>query len=258
METTIKKININDIKISNPIRRNDKITKSFLDSLKYGNVYPIVVTRDLTLIDGKRRLLSLKERGIRTTTVIVAEADKDELEIVLNVQRKDLDPIELAEALKKFIDKQKISQRRAARILGLSKSMVEYHVKLLELPEEVKEELRNGRVKPYSKPIERQYRKRLKTPNQFKKSMGVSQYQSLVNRLISFREYLKSSSLGITDYARIKELLNEIMNIVDIKLAAPPTPSGQVKHEDFNMLLGMKLKKTKYEKRKGRLGNAGT
>ena len=250
MESSIKRVNIESIKIGETIRKDDKITKSFIDSLKqYGNVYPIVVTKDNVLIDGKRRLLALRERAVKAANVIVTDADKEELELVLNIQREDLNPIEKAKAFKNFIEKRKISQRKAAKILGISKSTIEHHIKLLELPEEAKEELIKGKIKPYSRPIEKQYRKRLKTPEEFKKVRAESQFQSLINRLISFRDFLKSSSLDITEYSRIKELLNEIMNIVDIKIISPPNLKGQVKHEDFGKLLEMKARRAKYDKK---------
>ncbi len=250
MENSIKRVNIEDIKVGDTVRHDDKITKYFIDSLKqYGSVYPIIITKDNVLIDGKRRLLALKERAVKAVNVIVADSDKEELELVLNIQREDLNPIEKAKAFKSFIEKRNISQRKAAKILGISKSTIEHHIKLLELPEEAKEELIKGKIKPYSRPIEKQYRKRLKTPEEFKKVVAQSQFASLVNRLISFRDFLKSSSLDITEYSRIKELLNEIMNIVDIKIISPPNLKGQVKHEDFGKLLEMKARRAKYDKK---------
>lgn len=251
LETVIKRVKLEDIKIESPIRKNDGITSSFIKSLKsHGNVYPLIVTKDNTLIDGKRRLLGLKSRAVKSTHVIVAEGDKDELELVLNIQRKDLDPLEKAEAFKRFIDKRKISQRKAAKLLGISKSVIEYHIKMLGLPEEAKEELRYGKVKPYSKIIEKQYRKRLETPEQFRKAKDVTQFQSLVNRLVSFRDYLKGSSLQITEYARLKEIVNDIILILDMKIASPPTAGGQIKQEELGNVLKMHVMKRKYEKRR--------
>jgi ParB family chromosome partitioning protein len=116
---------------------------------EFGVINPIQVIKNekqgfFNVINGERRLRAAKKAGLENVPSIIIENDsKTELiSVVDNIQRQDLHPIELAEAISSLInnygDKKEVSAK-----LGLSYTSVLENLKLLTLPSEVKEVLLN-------------------------------------------------------------------------------------------------------------------
>ena len=74
--------------------------------------------------------------------------DKEQLEVAIleNIQRENLNPLEEADSYKRLIDEFGHTQEELAEILGKSRSHVANTLRLLSLPENVKEELKNGKL----------------------------------------------------------------------------------------------------------------
>lgn len=117
-----------------------------------GLLQPLLVRRKgdtYELIAGERRLRAAKALGIKEIPVIVRDAqDQDSLELALieNIQRENLNPIEEARAYQYLIDKFKITQERLSEVLGKARASVANMLRLLKLPQEIQEEIRNGRI----------------------------------------------------------------------------------------------------------------
>lgn len=117
-----------------------------------GVVQPIVVTpRDgggYTIVAGERRWRAAQQAGLEEVPVTVREVAGDaellELALVENLQRSDLNPIEEAEAYERLADEFGMKQEEIARRVGKSRSQVANTLRLLGLPEEVLEYLRQG------------------------------------------------------------------------------------------------------------------
>ncbi len=129
--------------------------KELANSIKEkGVIQPLVVTPNIDgsygLIAGERRLRASKMVGLSCVPVVIREISGDDelLEIALieNVQRKDLNPIEEAEAYEKLIKIFSYTQEQAAEKVGKKRSTVTNRLRLLQLPDFIKEDIGHGRL----------------------------------------------------------------------------------------------------------------
>ena len=143
---------------SNPMQPRTNFKESALRELmesiqQHGLLQPIVVSQKedgrYQVIVGERRWRAAKELNLDKIPVVIREADdKEKLELALieNIIREDLNPIETALAYKKLIEEFRITHDEAARRVGKPRSMISNSLRLLKLPEEIKQGLREGRI----------------------------------------------------------------------------------------------------------------
>jgi len=155
---TVFQIEIDRVK-PNPHQPRKHFEESALSELaisirEFGVLQPLVVSKveeesergwsvHYELIAGERRLMASKIAGLRTVPVIVrkepADREKLELAIIENIQREDLDPIELAKATARLQDEFGLTQREIATRLGKSRESIANNVRLLSLPTHIQE-----------------------------------------------------------------------------------------------------------------------
>ena len=117
-----------------------------------GVVQPIIVRRAGTgfeLISGERRLRAAKLAEMKTIPALVRQAsDKQLLELALveNIHRTDLNPIERAKAYQKYITTFSLTQVETAQRLGEDRSVIANYLRLLDLPDEIKQMLIDGQL----------------------------------------------------------------------------------------------------------------
>ncbi|UXR65749.1 ParB/RepB/Spo0J family partition protein [Bdellovibrio bacteriovorus] len=111
-----------------------------------GILQPIVARRTasgkLEIVAGERRWRASQLAGLHEVPVILKNYDDKqalELAIVENIQREDLNPIEEAEGYSRLISEFKLSQQQVAEKVGRDRATVANAVRLLSLPEQVKE-----------------------------------------------------------------------------------------------------------------------
>ncbi len=127
--------------------------EELVNSIKeYGIIQPLIVSFSngrYELIAGERRLRAAKAAGLAKVPVIVRDADKlAKLEVALveNIQRENLNPIDLANAYKKLMAEFNFSQEDVSKKVGKSRSGVANNLRLLTLPEEIKVALIDGKI----------------------------------------------------------------------------------------------------------------
>lgn len=132
---------------------NDTALAELAQSIKqYGILQPLVVCRagdHYQLIAGERRLRAAKQAGLATVPVIVREANEQkklELALIENIQRQDLNPLELAMAYRRLADEFNLSLDAVAQRLGKSRPVVSNTIRLLNLPEEIQRALAEGLI----------------------------------------------------------------------------------------------------------------
>lgn len=118
------------------------VTKMEEDSIRGKNVY-------YQLIAGERRLKASKLAGIPSVPVVirddfVTKGAKLEIALVENVQRKDLNPVEEAEAYERLAKEFGLTQQEIANKVGKSREVVANSLRLTGLPKDIKESLRGG------------------------------------------------------------------------------------------------------------------
>ena len=143
----IIRLPVNEI-ASNPHQPRKQFDKEKLKSLSSsiqhdGVLQPVVVRKSgghYELIMGERRLHAARLAGIPTVPAIVRAADEvDSLRLALveNLQREDLNPIEIAEAYRALIDSFGLSQNELSGLVGKDRSSVANTLRLLGLPKGV-------------------------------------------------------------------------------------------------------------------------
>lgn len=111
-----------------------------------GVLQPVVVRRKgdrFELIMGERRMQAAKLAGMTQVPVVVKDEVRDvdslRLALVENIQRENLNPIEVGQAYKQLVAEFGISQADLARMVGRDRSSVANSIRLLNLPEEVQQ-----------------------------------------------------------------------------------------------------------------------
>jgi ParB family chromosome partitioning protein len=118
----------------------------------HGVIQPLVVTRagdSYRLIAGERRWRAAQLANLRTVPAILKETtprEMLELALVENIQRADLNPLEEANAYRQLMDEFGLTQQLVAQQVGKSRTAVANTVRLLRLPEEVKQALAGGQI----------------------------------------------------------------------------------------------------------------
>lgn len=119
----------------------------------HGVIQPLIVKQGpgdkYTLIAGERRLHAAKLAGLPEVPVVLREADDRalvELALVENVQRADLSPLEAAEAYLQLHNEFGLSHQQIAERVGFSRVAITNTIGLLELSDEVRKALANGKI----------------------------------------------------------------------------------------------------------------
>lgn len=144
-----------DMLQANPLQPRGIISPSSLndliDSIKeQGILEPLVVAKTpagYQIIAGERRWKAAKILGISKVPVVVRETTPQgmlEMSIVENVQREDLNPIERAQAYKRLIDEFGLGTNDVARKVGKSAPTISNTIRLLSLPDAIKDALVAG------------------------------------------------------------------------------------------------------------------
>ncbi|MCA8980564.1 MAG: ParB/RepB/Spo0J family partition protein [Planctomycetes bacterium] len=124
------------------------------DSIRnHGVLQPVVVrrtARGYELIAGERRWRGARLAGLERIPAVVKDDIGDdemlELALVENVQRRDLDAMEKARGYQGMIDALGLTQEQVAQKVGLKRSTVANHLRLLELPERAQAAIREGLI----------------------------------------------------------------------------------------------------------------
>lgn len=112
-------------------------------------VSPSAVPGEYELVAGERRLRASKLAGLSDVPCVVrkvTERERHELSLVENIQREDLNPIEEAVSLKRLMEEFSVTQEEVARALGRSRPAVANKLRLLELPEAVRQAVMDGQL----------------------------------------------------------------------------------------------------------------
>lgn len=128
---------------------------------EFGLLQPIVVTKvekevangteiEYVLISGERRLLASKMLGLERIPTIIRNIDLErerlELAIIENIQRENLNPIEIARSFARLQDEFRLTQREIAVRLGKSREVVANSLRLLDLPQIIQDAISRGAI----------------------------------------------------------------------------------------------------------------
>jgi ParB family chromosome partitioning protein len=169
-----------------------------------GVLQPIIVKKKSSglfeIVCGERRFRAATLCGLTEVPAIIKDiADEDFLEwaLIENIQREDLNPIEEAEAYQRLVEERMISQEEVAKRVGKNRVTVTNTLRLLRLPQEVKQYLADGRLSAgharallglLSPEHQRQMAKRIVEEN-----LSVRQVEAIVNRSNAHKRKAKTA-----------------------------------------------------------------
>lgn len=114
-----------------------------------GIVQPIIVRKSgsqYQLIAGERRWRAAKIAGLRTIPAVIRDVSEYktlELALIENIQRQDLNPLEEATAYAALINEFQLTQDEVAQRVGKDRSSIANYLRLLKLPQEIKDRIQN-------------------------------------------------------------------------------------------------------------------
>ena len=130
----------------------DKLKELVLSIKEKGVIQPVIVRPKgdgYELISGERRLRAAKALGIGQIPAIIKDVkDGEALEIALieNIQRDNLNPIEEAKAYHRLSEEFSLTQEQISQKVGRDRASVSNTLRLLRLPDKIKEEIYLGRI----------------------------------------------------------------------------------------------------------------
>ena len=149
-------IKISDI-VPNPTQPRTEFDEEALEELadsirQLGLIQPITVKRDgekYIIISGERRWRASQMAGLETMPAYIREVDDEDLHtmaLVENIQRQDLNAIEIALGMQRLIEECGLTQEAMAEKVGKKRSTVSNYMRLLSLPSEVQLALKEGLI----------------------------------------------------------------------------------------------------------------
>ena len=152
LEIDIDKIN------ANPWQPRSRFDEEKLNELaasikEHGIIQPLTLrkteTEQYQIIAGERRLKAAQIAGLIRVPAFIRQAEDEvmlELALVENIQREDLDPIEIAISYQRLIDECNLTQENMSDRVGKKRSTVANYLRLLKLPAEIQLGLRNKQI----------------------------------------------------------------------------------------------------------------
>lgn len=204
---------------------DDKALEELSQSIKnYGIIQPITVRKiydDIyEIVAGERRFKAIKLLNMETIPAVVIEVKEEEsaaMALIENLQREDLDFIEEAMAYERLIEDFDLNQTQLAEKLGKSQSTIANKMRILKLPESVKQRLREGGLS------ERHARALLKIDDEelllniiekvISKDLNVSETEKLVNSIAEdINEKKMRDKRYVRNFINYKIYINTIKN----------------------------------------------
>jgi ParB family chromosome partitioning protein len=142
----------------NPFQPRADFSPAALDELRAsikekGVIQPITVRRvdgGYQLISGERRVRAARDAGLRTIPAYILDVQTDEemleLALIENLQREQLNPIEIGISYRRLMDECGLTQEEVAQRIGKERSTVTNFLRLLKLPEEIQTAVRKGEI----------------------------------------------------------------------------------------------------------------
>lgn len=143
--------------VANPWQPRSHFDEEKLEELatsirEIGVIQPLTVRKNgdvYQLIAGERRFRASKLVGLEKVPVYIRTADDEtmlEMALVENIQREDLDPIEIAISYQRLLDECSLTQESMSERVGKKRSTVTNYLRLLKLPGEIQLGLRDKKI----------------------------------------------------------------------------------------------------------------
>jgi len=156
VKDAVNYLKISDIKPNSAQPRktfNEEALNELAESIKEnGLIQPIIVRpskKGYELVAGERRWRAARIAGLKEIPAIVRDIDEKTnalYALIENIQREDLNAVEAAEGIQSIMKSYGFTQEETAKVVGKSRTYVTNSLRLLDLPEEIRELVRNGKL----------------------------------------------------------------------------------------------------------------
>ena len=239
---TVAMIPVGEIEV-NPYQPRNQFDEEALEELSesimvHGLIQPITVRRlsanAYQLISGERRLRASKRAGLKEVPAYIRLAnDQEMLEMALveNIQREDLNAIEVAITLQRLKEECSLTDEQLSERMGKKRSTVTNHLRLLKLPPDIQKAIKDRRISMgHARALagiedyavrDSLFRKTLK------EELSVRELEKLV---ASFSEHKpKVTAPRMPDeYARVQQNLREIFGTPRVQIKLQGEGKGQI------------------------------
>jgi ParB family chromosome partitioning protein len=143
---------------ANPYQPRKEFSEEELEELTtsiqtFGIIQPITVRRlsnsEYQIISGERRFRAAKKAGLDSIPAYIREADDQamlEIALLENIQRSDLNPLEVALSYQRLIDECDLTHEELSERLGKKRSSISNYLRTLKLPAPVQKALKTGLI----------------------------------------------------------------------------------------------------------------
>ncbi len=216
----------------------DELKKSILEN---GLIQPVTVRRingTYELISGERRLRACKEIGFKEIPAYIIKVETKEamlaLSLIENIQREELNPIEVAKAYKRLIEECNLSQEEIATKVAKDRTTITNSIRLLKLPEIVQRSLIDNEITAgHARAIINlpSVELQIATLNEIKKkSLSVRKVEELVKKFLSGSSEKKKSksnpSLNSIEMLSQNDIENKLRGIFGTKVLCKQKKDG--------------------------------
>src|SRR5215203_1926293 len=209
-------------------------------------IQPVTVTKlhgnKYQLISGERRVRAAKMAGLKDVPAYIRQAnDQELLELALleNLQREDLNAIEIALSYKRMMDELNHTQEQVAERMGKDRSTVTNYIRLLKLPPDIQVAVRNGEITMgHARALINvdTIDKQLYIFDEIKtKDLSVRQTENLVRALYKEKEGKKAAASSLPDgYKKVEDKLASHFS-TRVKLKHSKNGSGQITFDYYSL-----------------------
>lgn len=239
----IAKIPINVIS-TNPFQPRTEFDPKAIEELKKsilenGLIQPITVRRipdnRFELISGERRLRACKDIGYREIPAYILKVDSNEamlaLSLIENIQREELNAIEISMAYKRLMEECNLSQEEIAEKVGKDRSTITNSIRLLKLPKQIQEaiiknEISAGHARALinlpSEELQIEVLKKI-----LKEQLSVRKVENLVKNYLELtKKNSESKKYNELDSIAQKDVENKLRNIFGTKVTCRQKKDG--------------------------------
>lgn len=223
----------------------------------YGILHPLTVRRRAgryELVAGERRLRAARLAGLREVPCVLMDVNMEDaglIALIENLQRRDLDFLEEANGIRQLIRMFGMSQEEAARRLGKSQSAVANKLRILKLPEDLLETLRERGLS------ERHARALLRLPNDesrraalgkiIEKDMTVAAAESYIDALLAQKETGEEPAEGKRSFVMrdLRLFLNSVTRSLELMRQGGVAADMQKRETSEALILTISIPKGK-------------
>lgn len=222
---SVQYINIHDIMPNaNQPRKTfseEKIEELAKSIKEHGIIQPIVVRRkdkSYEIVAGERRWRAARKAELIQVPCLIRDLSDEQnmlIAIIENMQREDLNPVEEAEGLNQMIVTFGMTQEQISKSVGKSRPYIANSLRLLKLPDYIKEEMSEGRISAAHGrtliPVEDEKLRKALCERIIKEGLSVRETERLVSEQGKTKRKRPAAKVKNPDVARVEEELKETL-----------------------------------------------